>query len=92
MNIHYQISKDIPVVAEPDVLVIGGGPGGMSAAVMAARQGCRVMLAERGGGPGGSRTVLVCPHCNHRLVVVLAPEQEGGRNGGGPGRRPNNGR
>ena len=46
----------------------------------------------RSGGPGGSRTVLVCPHCNHRLVVVLAPEQGGGRNGGGPGRRPNNGR
>ena len=53
MNIHYQISKDIPVVAETDVLVIGGGPGGMSAAVMAARQGCRVMLAESSGGPGG---------------------------------------
>ena len=49
----YKIKQDIPIIAEPEVLVIGGGPGGMSAAVMAARQGSRVMLVERSSGPGG---------------------------------------
>ena len=53
MFIKYRLEQEVPVVAEADVLVIGGGPGGMSAAVMAARQGSRVMLVERSGGPGG---------------------------------------
>lgn len=53
MLMRYQVDKELPVIAEPEVLVIGGGPGGMSAAVMAARQGRRVMLVERSGGPGG---------------------------------------
>ena len=53
MTIPYGISCELPVVAEADVLVVGGGPGGFSAAVMAARQGCRVVLAEADGAPGG---------------------------------------
>ena len=65
----------------------GNGPGGDPG-----REQRPPQDPGRGGVPGDSRTVLVCPHCNHRLVVVLAPEQGGGRNGGGPGRRPNNGR
>jgi hypothetical protein len=36
-----------------DVLVCGGGPSGMAAAVMAARQGARVLLVERYGRMGG---------------------------------------
>ncbi len=40
-----------------DVLVIGGGPGGVSAAVMAARCGASVILAERYGVLGGMSSV-----------------------------------
>lgn len=46
-------SEKIPVVAETDVLVVGAGPGGVSAAVMAARRGVRTLIAERYGCPGG---------------------------------------
>jgi hypothetical protein len=38
---------------EADVFVAGGGAAGLAAAVTAARQGCRVVLAERYGFCGG---------------------------------------
>jgi flavin-dependent dehydrogenase len=46
-------SRKTPVIAETDVLVIGGGPGGLSAAVAAAREGVDTMLVERYGCFGG---------------------------------------
>src|ERR1700755_2794726 len=42
-----------PVVAETDVLVVGGGPAGQAAAVAAARAGAEVTLLERYGYLGG---------------------------------------
>jgi sarcosine oxidase subunit alpha len=39
--------------AHPDVLVVGGGPAGMSAAVAAARAGAQVMLVDEQHGLGG---------------------------------------
>ena len=39
-----------------DVIVIGGGPAGMCAAIAAAREGVRVLLVEQGGCLGGSAT------------------------------------
>ncbi len=45
-----------PVIAETDVLVVGSGPGGLSAAVAAARAGVEVMLVERYGCFGGNLT------------------------------------
>jgi ribulose 1,5-bisphosphate synthetase/thiazole synthase len=49
-------SKKIPVMAETDVLVVGSGPGGLSAAIAAAREGVTVMLVERFGCFGGNIT------------------------------------
>ena len=46
-------SRKTPVMAETDVLVIGGGPGGLSAAVAAAREGVDTTLVERYGCFGG---------------------------------------
>jgi hypothetical protein len=52
-TLHYEFSKDIPITKEADVVVIGGGPGGIGAAVMAARTGAEVLLIERYGCLGG---------------------------------------
>jgi hypothetical protein len=49
-------AKTIPVMAETDVLVVGGGPGGLSAAIAAAREGVDTMLIERWGSFGGNIT------------------------------------
>jgi len=44
------------VVAEADVIVVGGGPGGICAAVSAAKEGASVLLIERYGFLGGMAT------------------------------------
>ena len=46
-------SKKIPIIAETEVLVVGGGPAGISAALSAARAGADVMIVERYGCFGG---------------------------------------
>lgn len=46
----------IPVTAEADVVVVGGGPGGFSAALQAARMGLRTIMIERFDMPGGVHT------------------------------------
>ncbi len=46
----------LPVVAEADVVVAGGGTAGFVAAVAAARSGAKTILIERYGYLGGSLT------------------------------------
>ncbi|MBO4647846.1 MAG: FAD-dependent oxidoreductase [Lentisphaeria bacterium] len=52
-QVRYKFDREIPVVAETDVLVVGGGPGGVCAGVMSARQGVRTLVVERYGCLGG---------------------------------------
>ena len=40
-----------------DIVVLGGGPGGLPAAIEAARHGARVLLVERNGYLGGNLTI-----------------------------------
>ncbi|HEX7388743.1 MAG TPA: FAD-dependent oxidoreductase, partial [Acidiphilium sp.] len=46
------------VIHETDVLVVGSGPGGLAAAIAAARTGARVALLERFGCFGGNITAV----------------------------------
>ena len=49
-------ARTTPVMAETDVLVVGSGPGGLSAAIASAREGVDTMLVERFGCFGGNIT------------------------------------
>jgi hypothetical protein len=49
-------AREVPVFAETDVLVVGGGPAGTAAAVAAARVGAEVLLVERYNHLGGLAT------------------------------------
>jgi hypothetical protein len=54
--------RDAMLAAETDVLVVGGGPAGIGAALGAAAAGAEVILAERYGFLGGNATAaLVMP-------------------------------
>lgn len=56
------ITKSVPVVGNYDVVVLGGGPAGVFAALAAAQQGVKVALVERFGFLGGMATAgLVMP-------------------------------
>ena len=45
--------REIPVLFSTDVCVAGGGPSGVAAAIMAARNGAKTVLIERGVALGG---------------------------------------
>lgn len=49
-------ARQTPIIDEVDVLVLGGGPAGLAAAVAAARSGARTLLVERYGFLGGMGT------------------------------------
>jgi ribulose 1,5-bisphosphate synthetase/thiazole synthase len=67
--------RKVPVVAETDVLVCGGGFAGVAAAVCAARNGARVLLIERYGFLGGLVTgglVITTPPLDNGINREIA--------------------
>jgi hypothetical protein len=87
-------SSDIPVLDEVDVVVLGGGPAGIAAAIAASRNGAKTMLLERYGFLGGAGTAAgASTFCglyntrdkgNQRLVHGIVDEiQDGLRKLGG---------
>ena len=68
--------RNARVAAATDVLVVGGGPAGLAAALGAAAAGVRVVLAERYGFLGGNATAaLVMP-----LMSFHTQRPDSGRN------------
>lgn len=51
-------ARQVEVIHHTDVLVVGSGPGGLAAAIAAARTGVEVTLVERFGCFGGNITVV----------------------------------
>jgi hypothetical protein len=55
----WQEAREIPVAGKFDVVVAGGGPAGLGAAIGAARQGASTLLIERNGFLGGTATAAM---------------------------------
>ncbi len=53
MQTFHEIARDIPVVAEYDVVVAGGGPAGIGAAIGAAREGAKTIIIDDQNALGG---------------------------------------
>jgi hypothetical protein len=74
MRTVYEPGRQTPVVAETDVLVVGGGPAGQAAAVAAGRAGAEVTLLERygylGGLASGGMVLVLDDMCTEREVSV----------------------
>ncbi len=62
---------NLPVLADADVVIVGGGPAGIGAALAAARSGADVLLLEQFGTLGGLATA--------GLVPMFAPTSDGER-------------
>lgn len=55
---HVSVEEQVPVAGEWDVIVCGGGPAGIGAAIAAARQGASTLLVEAHQHLGGLATSL----------------------------------
>src|SRR5262249_43418428 len=55
---HYrEEARDLPITSRADVVVVGGGVAGVSAAIASARTGVDTLLVERYGALGGNLTI-----------------------------------
>ena len=66
--------RQVPVAATADLVVVGGGPAGIAAAVAGARNGLKVVLLERypylGGLASGGMVLVLDDMCNGPEVSV----------------------
>ena len=53
MTCQIETAGAVPIVADVEVAIVGGGAAGFAAAVAAARHGARTVLIEKFGSVGG---------------------------------------
>ena len=79
-NTYFEPGTSLPIYDECDILVVGGGAAGHSAAVAAARAGAgKIILMERYGYFGGNVTggyVLMLPALSWRKYSMVRGLQE----------------
>jgi len=69
--------REIPVIENPDLLVVGGGPAGIAAALSASRCGLKTLVVERYNHLGGLWTGgLVLPLLSTHAVDRLGKKQK----------------
>jgi hypothetical protein len=56
-DVYREEARDLPITHRADVIVVGGGVAGVSAAIAAARTGADTLLIERYGALGGNLTI-----------------------------------
>lgn len=56
MKTYSEPSRQIPIVRDVDVVIVGGGPAGLAAAIASARLGAQTVLVEQFGYLGGTAT------------------------------------
>ena len=56
MKTYLEPARELPVTREVDVIVVGGGPAGLAAAIASARNHARTVLIEQFGYLGGTAT------------------------------------
>ncbi len=73
-QLYAEPGRDLAVATRADVVVVGGGPAGFSAAVAAARQGAKVCLVERypylGGLASGGMVLVLDDMCAGSEITV----------------------
>lgn len=74
MKIYREKEKEIPVCTEADVIVCGAGPAGIGAAIVAARQGAKVVLLESQDCIGGMATAGMMSHWGGRSSSKVMSE------------------
>ena len=77
----HEPGRDLPVIGNPDVLVVGAGSAGIAAAIAAARRGADVWLVERYGFVCGLATfglinllLTLDDGCGNQVVAGLCQE------------------
>jgi len=80
MKTVYEQSKSVPIKGSFDVVVMGGGPAGVSAAIAAARTGVNVALLERyghlGGLASGGLVIVLCGLTDGKKQIIKGICQE----------------
>jgi len=69
----YPFTQSIPLETGWDVIVVGGGPAGCTAAIAAAREGAKTLLLEQTQSLGGAGTTALvpawCPFSDQQQII-----------------------